>query len=267
MEREFILKFSNKGQKSEALTSLIKTSIKGKLIKEVAEKSQEEKEDNHYVPIEPEIPKSKKGIEKAIDKFIADFSPLEDEAEELLSFLGFYDEEPPYNKKPLYKLLHAKITEETKAKEITEIVKSVLTGLPVEELYKLWVFGIPVTEEEAKENIENWVTRAAENDTLFLFFYAVGKWKQTMCEDEPEDAIAFSAKENYKIHREVFTTIYPEDIEEPEKLNEYKERATKAIESYPKETLGFYRGFIMLQNNYSERAIIATVKEILSNEL
>ncbi len=42
--------------------------------------SQEDKERNHYVAMEPEIPKTKKGIEKAIDKFIADLNPLEDEA-------------------------------------------------------------------------------------------------------------------------------------------------------------------------------------------
>jgi len=267
METEFIPKFSNKGQKSKALTSLIRASIKSKLIKEVAEMSQDEKESNHYIPIEVEIPKSKKGIEKAIDRFIADFSPLEDKGEELLSYLGFYDDEPPYNEKPLFKLLKTKITEETNAKETTEAVKSILTGLPVEELKKLWVFGIPVTEEEAKENIERWVTGAAQNTALYLFFYAIGKWKQAMGEDEQEDAITYSAKENYKINRQVLTTIYPENIEEPDELNKYKERATKAVESYPKEAQAFCRGISMLQNNYSERAITATVKELLKNEL
>lgn len=270
METEFIPKFSNKRQKSEALTSLIKASIKSKLIKEVAEMSQEEKESNYYIPIEVETPKSKKGIEKAIDRFIADFSPLEDEAEELLSFLGFYDEEPPYNEKPLYKLLHTKITEETKAKEITEIVKDILTGLPVEDLNKLWVFGITVTEEEAKENVKMWAQDVATNTANFLLFYAIGKWKQVMYKEEPEDAITYSAKENYKTNRQVLKAIFPEDpedIEEPEKLEEYKERATKVVESYPKEAQAYYRGITMLLNNYSEKAITATVKALLKDEL
>ena len=83
----------------------------------------------------------------------------------------------------------------------------------VEELNKLWVFGITVTEEEAKENVKMWVKRVASNTANFLFFYAVGSWRQIMCEDEPEDAITYSAKENYTINRQVFTRIYPEDTE------------------------------------------------------
>ena len=149
METEFTPKFSNKSSKSKALMSLIQSSIEAELMKEVEAMSQEEKQDNHYIAIEPEIPKTKKGIEKAIDKFIADFTPLEDEAEELLSFLGFYGDEPPYNEKPLYKVLHAQITREAKTKEIVETVKGILRGLSVEELNKLWVFGITVTKEKA----------------------------------------------------------------------------------------------------------------------
>jgi hypothetical protein len=237
MITEFTPKFSNKTDKSKALHFLIQSSIEAKLMKEVEAMSQEDKERNHYVAMEPEIPKTKKGIEKAIDKFIADFNPLEDEAEELLCCLGFYDNEAPYNEKPLYKLLHDKITEETKPKEIVETVKGILIGLPVEELNKLWVFGITVTEEEAKENVKMWVKGVATNTANFLFFYAIGKWKQVMCKEEPE------------------------------KLEEYKEWATKAVESYPKEAQAYCRGFTMLQNNFSERAITATVKVLLKDEL
>ena len=259
MKTEFIPKFSNRTGKSKALHSLIESSVMAKLLREVEEMSLEEKEGNLYIAIEPEIPKTKKGIEKAIDKFIADFSPLEDEAEELLSFLGFYDEEPPYNEKPLYKVLHAQITKEAKPKEIVETVKGILRGLSVEELNKLWVFGITVTEEEAKENVKMWATDTKN----FLLFYAIGKWKQVMYKEEPEDAITYSAKENYKINRQVLKAIYPEDIEEPGELEEYKERATKAVNSYPKEAQAYCRGFTMLQNNFSERAIIATLKKML----
>ena len=267
MITEFTPKFSNRAGKSKALHFLIQSSIEAKLMKEVEAMSQEDKERNHYVAMEPEIPKTKKGIEKAIDKFIADFNPLEDEAEELLSFLGFYDNEAPYNEKPLYKLLHDKITEETKPKEIVETVKGILIGLPVEELNKLWVFGITVTEEEAKENVKMWVKGVATNTANFLFFYAIGKWKQVMYKDEPEDAITFSAKKNYTINRQVLKAIYPEDIEEPEKLEEYKGRATKVVEKYPKQAQAYCRGFIMLQKNYSEKAITATVKALLKDEL
>ena len=267
MKTEFIPKFSNRTGKSKALHFLIESSVMAKLLREVEEMSLEEKEGKHYIAIEPEIPKTKKGIEKAIDKFIADFSPLEDEAEELLSFLGFFDNEAPYNEKPLYKLLHAEITEETKPKKVVETVKGILTGLPVEELNKLWVFGTTVTEEEAKENVKIWVKVVASNTANFLLFYAIGSWRQIMCEDEPEDAITFSAKENYTINRQVLKAIYPEDIEEPEKMEKYKGRATKVVEKYPKQAQAYCRGFIMLQNNYSEKAITATVKALLKDEL
>ena len=164
-------------------------------------------------------------------------------------------------------MLHAQITKEAKPKEIVETVKGILRGLSVEELNKLWVFGITVTEEEAKENVKMWVKRVASNTANFLFFYAVGSWRQIMCKDEPEDAITFSAKENYKINRQVLKAIYPEDIEEPEKLEKYKGRATKVVENYPKQAQAYCRGFIMLQNNYSEKAITATVKALLKDEL
>ena len=139
--------------------------------------------------------------------------------------------------------------------------------MPVEELNKLWVFGTTVTEEEAKENVKIWVKVVASNTANFLLFYAIGSWRQIMCEDEPEDAITFSAKENYTINRQVLKAIYPEDIEEPEKMEKYKGRATKVVEKYPKQAQAYCRGFIMLQNNYSEKAITATVKALLKDEL
>ncbi len=268
MKTEFIPKFSNRTGKSKALHSLIESSVMAKLLREVEEMSLEEKEGNHYIAIEPEIPKTKKGIEKAIDKFIADFSHLEDEAEELLSFLGFFDNEAPYNEKPLYKLLHAEITEETKPKKVVETVKGILTGLPVEELNKLWVFGITVTEEEAKENVKMWVKGVASNTANFLLFYAIGSWRQIMCKDEPEDAISYSAIENHKLHRKYLYSdekLTPE--EEAKKIEEYKERVTKAVRDYPKEAEAYFRGWTMLKNNYSERAILETAKKILKDEL
>ena len=53
--------------------------------------SQEDKRAEHFTAILPEIPKTKKGIDKAIDVFINDFTPDNDNGDELLGSLGFFD--------------------------------------------------------------------------------------------------------------------------------------------------------------------------------
>ena len=69
----------------------IEDSIKAKRRADLEAMSQEDKIDNHYTAILPEIPKTKKGIDKAIDVFINDFTPDTDSGENLLEYLGFYD--------------------------------------------------------------------------------------------------------------------------------------------------------------------------------
>jgi hypothetical protein len=275
MEREYLPNFGNKKEKLIALDRLIKASITKKLIAEVEAMSQEDKLGDHYLSITPEIPKTKKGIEKAIDTFINDFSPLEDNGEELLSYLGFYDNEAPHNEKPIYIALRSKIESKeagdeieilTETKEVINIVRDTLRGLGGEELYNLWIFGITVTEEEAKENVKLWVERKASNVLYSLLFYAMGSYAEIMYKEPPEDAITYSAKETYRLNRQVFTTIYPNDIEEPEKLSEYKERVEQNLKGYPKEAEAYCRGWVMAKSNYSERAIIATINTILNNE-
>ena len=56
-------------------------------------------------------------------------------------------------------------------------------------------------------------------------------------------------------------------IEEAKNIEEYKERVNKAINKYPKETEAYCRGWAMITNNYSERAILETAKKILKDEL
>lgn len=277
METEFIPKFSNIDSKSNALRFLIETSIKDKLLKEVEEMSLEEKNENLYLPIQPEIPKTKKGIEKAIDKVIADSMPLEDGGEGLLESLSFFDNEPPYNERRIYKALQKQIeyteiiTKEgyredtliTPGEEVIKIVRTELNKLNPEELNDLWVFGIIVTEEESKENIKRWVDINASNATDFLFYYALRNWRNIMGNEEPEDAITYSAKKVYEVFTVAYKKRHPEYIEKPEELKDYKERATKAVKDYPKEAQAYCRGWVMLTNNYSERAVMATVKAIL----
>jgi len=276
MEREYMPNFGNQKDKLIALNRIIKASITKKLIAEVEAMSQEDKLENYYLPITPEIPKTKKGIEKAIDTFINDFSPLEDNGEELLSYLGFYDNEAPHNEKPIYIALRSKIESKeagdeieilTETKEVINIVRDTLRGLGGEELYNLFTFGIIVTEEDAKENVRLWGERKARNVLFSLLFYARGSYAEIMYKEPPEDAIIYSAKETYRLERQVFTTIYPNDIQEPEELSKYKEMVEQNIKDYPKEAEAYCRGWVMVESNYSERAIITTINTILNNEL
>ena len=276
METEFIPKFSNRTGKSKALMSLIQSSIEAELMKEVEAMSQEEKEGNHYVAIEPEIPKAKRDIDKAIDTFINDFQNKEDRGAELLEYLNYWDNEPPYNESKHYKLLHRELSlEKVEAskytyKEVEDKVRVVLKQLSPEELYNLYIFGVVVTPEDAKRNLTWWIEANRDNVDYYLFLYAVGNWKKIMFKEDmkPEDAISYSAIENHKLHRKYLYSdekLTPE--EEAKNIEEYKERVNKAINKYPKETEAYCRGWAMITNNYSERAILETAKKILKDEL
>ena len=266
MDTEFQPNFGNRVSKQKKLWEIIHSSIRTKSIAEVAAMSLEEKRSNHYIMIEIDIPKTKKSIDKAIDKFIKDFTPLEDNGEQLLEFLGFYDDEAPYNEKPMYKELHEKITEEeTEPEEIVKIVKAILTELPPEELRELWVFGMPVTEEEAKTNVEQWA-----NNTYpirILAEYATGELIKNYSE-QGDDAITYSAKqqiEHNKTYRKNNQVLTPE--EEAKEIEEYKILVEEVIKKYPKETQGYCRGRAMVEQNFSEKTILATIKIILEDEL
>lgn len=78
MDIKFIPKIRVPKERAELykkLKDLIEDSLKNKTIAELEAMSEQDKIDNHYLPITPEIPKTKKGIEKAIDEFINDFNP------------------------------------------------------------------------------------------------------------------------------------------------------------------------------------------------
>jgi len=262
--------------KAKRLQELIRSSIESKLLAEVEDMSQEEKLKNHYLPIELEIPKAKRDIDKAIDTFINDFQNKEDRGAELLEYLNYWDNEPPYNESKHYKLLHRELSlEKVEAskytyKEVEDKVRVVLKQLSPEELYNLYIFGVVVTPEDAKRNLTWWIEANRDNVDYYLFLYAVGNWKKIMFKEDmkPEDAISYSAIENHKLHRKYLYSdekLTPE--EEAKNIEEYKERVNKAINKYPKETEAYCRGWAMLKNNYSERAILETAKKILKDEL
>ena len=175
MNIEFIPKLRGGNDRLSTFNKIefkIEESIKAKRRADLEAMSQEEKIDNHYTAILPEIPKTKKGIEKAIDVFINDFTPDTDNGEELLENLGFYDlgaelEARDWTKRAKYLRERIKFKEEgdtitilSSTKEVVDVVREYLQILPTEELYNLWVFGIVVTEEDANRNRETFIDQA-----------------------------------------------------------------------------------------------------------
>lgn len=274
MNIEFIPKL--RGGKDRASTFdkfmfKIEESIKAKRRADLEAMSQEEKIANHYTAILPEIPKTKKGIDKAIDVFINDFTPDTDSGENLLEYLGFYDigegiEEGDWTIRAKYLRERIKFKEEgdtitilSSTKEVVDVVREYLQSLPTEELYKLYVFGIVVTEEEANRNKETFIDQANYWYRYRLFDYAIEKCNSTS-KDTEEDVLYKAGEREYKITKYHFL-----DTTEEENLEQYKDLIKRAITDYPAEATAYCRALKMIRNNYSERAILSTVDKILSN--
>jgi len=249
----------------------IEESIKAKRRSDLEAMSQEEKIDNHYTAILPDIPKTKKGIDKAIDSYIKEMTPETDNGEELLEYLGFYDigediEEGDWTKRAKYLRERIKFKEEgdtitilSSTKEVVNVVREYLQSLPTEELYNLWIFGIVVTEEEANENKERFIDQAKYWYMNKLYFYAKEKYNSKATDTE-EDILLKAGEGEYKIDNYQFS-----NTTEEENLEQYKKLIIKAITGYPEEATAYCRAFRMIRSNYSERAILSTIDKILSN--
>lgn len=249
----------------------IEDSIKAKRRADLEAMSQEDKIDNHYTAILPEIPKTKKGIDKAIDVFINDHTPETDNGEELLEYLGFYDigegiDEGDWTIRAMYLRERIKFKEEgdtitilSSTKEVVNVVREYLQSLPTEELYNLSVFGIVVTEEEANKNRENFIDQAKYWYMYKLYCYATEKYN-SKAKDTEEDILLKAGETEYKLSKYHFL-----DTTEEENLAQYKKLIIKAITDYPEEATAYCRAYKMLRNNYSERAILSTIDKILSN--
>ena len=249
----------------------IEESIKAKRRADLEAMSLEEKIDNHYTAILPEIPKTKKGLDKAIDVFINNLTPDTDNGEELLEFLGFYDigediEEGDHTIRAKYLRERIKFKEEgdtitilSSTKEVVDIIRVYLQSLPTEELYNLSIFGIVVTEEEANKNKEYFIDLAKYWYMYKLYCYAEESY-DSEGPDTEEDILFKAGEREYKISKYHF----PNTTEE-ENLEEYKKLIVEAITEYPEEATAYCRAIRMTRNNYSERAILSTIDKILSN--
>ena len=274
MDIEFIPKL--RGGKDRASTFdkfmfKIEESIKAKRRADLEAMSQEDKIYNHYTAILPEIPKTKKGIDKAIDVFINDFTPDNDNGDELLGYLGFFDigediEEGDYTIRAKYLRERIKFKEEgdtttilSSTKEVVNIVREYLQSLPTEELYNLWIFGTVVTEEEANKNKERFIDQAKYWYMNKLYFYAEEKYNSKATDTE-EDILFKAGEGEYKNNNYQFS-----NTTEEENLEQYKKLIVKAITEYPEETTAYCRAIRMTRNNYSEKAILGTIDKILSN--
>ena len=274
MDIEFIPKL--RGGKDRASTFdkfmfKIEESIKAKRRADLEAMSQEEKIANHYTAIRQEIPKTKKGIDKAIDVFINDFTPDNDNGDELLGYLGFFDigediEEGDWTKRAKYLRERIKfkeggdtITILSSTKEVVDIIRVYLQSLPTEELYNLSIFGIVVTEEEANKNKERFIDQAKYWYMNKLYFYAEEKYNSKATDTE-EDILFKAGEGEYKNNNYQFS-----NTTEEENLEQYKKLIVKAITEYPEETTAYCRAIRMTRNNYSEKAILGTIDKILSN--
>jgi len=274
MDIEFIPKLRGGKDRTSTFDKFmfkIEESIKAKRRADLEAMSQEEKIDNHYTAILPDIPKTKKGIDKAIDSYIKEMTPETDNGEELLEYLGFYDigediEEGDWTKRAKYLRERIKFKEEgdtitilSSTKEVVNVVREYLQSLPTEELYNLWIFGIVVTEEEANENKERFIDQAKYWYMNKLYFYAKEKYNSKATDTE-EDILLKAGEGEYKIDNYQFS-----NTTEEENLEQYKKLIIKAITGYPEEATAYCRAFRMIRSNYSERAILSTIDKILSN--
>ena len=274
MEIEFIPKLRGYKDRLSTLNKIefkIEDSIKAKRRADLEAMSQEDKIANCYTAILPDVPKTKKGIDKALEEFIKDMQPDTDNGEELLIFLGFYDigediEEGDWTITAKYLRERIKFKEEgdtitilSPTKEVVNVVREYLQSLPTEELYNLSVFGIVVTEEEANINKETFIDQAKYWYISKLFFYANEKYNSKHTDTE-EDILYKAGEREYKTTKYHFL-----DTTEEDNLEQYKKLIIKAITDYPDEAIAYCRALKMIRNNYSERAILSTVDKILSN--
>ena len=275
MDIEFIPKIKRRRDRASTLKKLelkIEESLRAKRIAELEAMSQEDKRAEHFTAILPEIPKTKKGIDKAIDVFINDFDPDKDNVEELLYFLGFYDlgediEEGDWTTRAKYLRERIKYIEEgdnltilSSPKEVVDVVREYLQSAPTEELYNLWVFGIVVTEEDANKNKERFIDRAKYFDVNKLFYYADEKYSNYYQATEDEILLKAGKRWYNVISKRDFV-----DTTEEEKIEDCKEQIIKVVTDYPTEATAYYRGLSMIKRNYSEKAILSTIDVILNN--
>ena len=275
MDIEFIPKIKRRRDRASTLKKLelkIEESIRAKRRAELETMSQEDKRAEHLTAILPEIPKTKKGIDKAIDVFINDFNPDTDNGEELLFFLRFFDlgediEEGDWTIRAKYLRERIKFKEEgdnltilSSFKEVVDVVREYLQSLPTEELYNLWVFGVVVTEEDANKNKEWFIDRAKYFDVNKLFYYADEKYSNYYQATEDEILLKAGKRWYNVISKRDFV-----DTTEEEKIEDCKEQIIKVITDYPTEATAYYRGLSMIKRNYSEKAILSTIDVILNN--
>lgn len=262
----------------EKMETKIEESIKTKRIAELEAMSQEDKVQNHYVAITPEIPKTKKDIDKAIDLFIKDFTPDEDNGEELLQWLDFYDIGEGIvdtDKAKASKYLRTKIKYKEEAentiilnstKEIINIVREYLQTLQPQELLNLHVFGTVNTEDDAKGNREYYIEKANYFYMWRLYFYAREMYEYEV-KDTKEDIMYKAGESLYQNDLRIGNDYYSnlKKNTDKENIENYKESIKKAITEYPEEAIAYCRALKMIMSNYSERAILSTIDKILKN--
>ena len=259
MSLEFIPKMRGDKDRSaiyDQIRDIVAESIRERKTAEIKAMSLEDMKANHLTAILPEIPKTKKGIDKAIEDFIKDMRPDKDNGEELLEYLGFNDlnntEGGAWAKGAKYFRERIKFKEEageditilSSTKEVIDVVREYLQSLSTEELYSLSVFGIVVTEETANKYIDTYI---AQDVSRFRLLYAA--YDLYFCKYEKLDTIdIYGQTENSELY---------------DKIKKLKEKIEILETDFPKEMEALRRGIKMTYKNYSDTAILSTVNKIL----
>ena len=276
MDIEFIPKIRGYKDRLSTLNKIefkIEESIKAKRRADFEAMSLEEKINNHYTAILPEIPKTKKGIDKAIDVFINDHTPDTDNGEELLVYLSFYEigediEEGDWTIRAKYLRERIKFKEEgdtitilSSTKEVVNVVREYLQSLPPEELYNLWIFGTVLTEEEANRNIDYYL-REEKFKSFGIYYYVNAKFNELP--PATEDDILLKAGEDI-FNQTKDAPFHLKDKTDKENIKRWSEKIRAVITEYPEETIAYYRANKMRRANYSDKAILSTLDKILNN--
>ena len=276
MDIEFIPKL-RKGQDRavvfDKIEAIIQDSIAAKAKAKLEAMSLEDLKDNHYTAILPEIPKTKKGIDKAIEEFIKDMQPEKDNGEELLEYLGFYDmgagiEEGDWTIRAKYLRERIKFKEEgdtitilSSTKEVVTVVREYLQSLPTEELCNLCVFGTVVTEEDANRNKDFYIDQA-KYKIFGIYYYVNSKFDELPSATE-EDILLKAGEDIF--NQTKTAPFHLKDKTDKENIKLWSENIKAVITEYPEETIAYYRANKMRRANYSDKAILSILDKILNN--
>ena len=261
------LKFSKAGYKVQAIRQEFEKRIEQKERDTFKNLTIEEKDENLCVPHKVEIPKSKKTIDKLIDEYIEDTDVVI-----LLGFINDLNKDEEKNR--LYKILEEKGIDEQDDEKAIETIKDTLKKeATIDELKELGVFGLEISEDEAKRYAELHIEDSKRFALWSLLYYSSYSCLQ-LSQSRKIDILGETARKVDEVYKKVFklhgmderTVLESRKEIVPDFMQFYKERIMDVIKKYPKEIKAYSRAWYMLAKDYSLKSILRTINDILTNE-